>query len=250
MDEFDEGPRIWLDVPYRQRQAARRAGALFDREHERYYAPRPGMDALASWSARPDLPAILPGEDRAYGQRESLYVDLVPASCWFTNARSAISERDWDRVHRMVVTRAGRVCEACGAGRDPKARRWLEAHERWRFDEITRTQRLTRLICLCTNCHEATHFGLAQVRGRDQAAFAHLLEVTGMDEKTANVHLRRAFAIWEARSRTAWALDLSVLTDADIALNPPPAPVDRRSEARRKVSAIRSREVGADPRKR
>jgi hypothetical protein len=48
---------------------------------------------------------------------------------------------------------------------DPSAGRPLEAHERWIYDAPTGVQALRRLICLCTQCHTVTHFGLAQIKG-------------------------------------------------------------------------------------
>ncbi|MEH6372814.1 hypothetical protein V7793_00390 [Streptomyces sp. KLMMK] len=80
----------------------------------------------------------------------------------------------------MITRRAGVRCEACGAGEDRQATRWLEAHERWVYDEARRVQTPKRLICLCTDCHTVTHFGYAQVRGLEAQAFAHLVKVTGM----------------------------------------------------------------------
>jgi uncharacterized protein DUF5710 len=77
--------RVWLDVPFEQKEAAKAEGARWDREARSWYAPRPGMAALAQWTP---LPELLPGEDRAWGQ--GLFGDLVPRSCWFTNVRSAV----------------------------------------------------------------------------------------------------------------------------------------------------------------
>jgi len=187
------------------------------------------MPGLERWAARPGLPALLPGEDRAFGS--GLFVDLVPASCWFTNARTCISERDWERVRRLVTTRAGRRCEACHRGEDRDQGRWLEAHERWQFDTAGRRQILRRLVCLCTDCHSATHFGLAQLRGEDGQAVAHLRAVTGMSRHGAEQHVSAAFAVWEQRSGITWDLDLSMLTAAGIALARPVTTAGERPQA-------------------
>lgn len=234
--------RIWLDVPFAEKDEAKAAGARWDAAEKRWYAPRPGMDALARWAAAPEVPDLLPGEDRSLGS--GLFVDLVPSTCWFTNVRSCVDARDWERLRRMVTRRAGRRCEVCGAAEDRAARRWLEVHERWVYDERTRVQALRRLICLCTDCHTVTHFGLAQVRGLAGRAFAHLREVTGMTEAQARRHVDEAFAVWEARSRVAWTLDLSMLTDAGVRLAPPPRAVERAAVAARQWGEER----GADRR--
>src|SRR5215831_7577619 len=120
--------REWLDVPFAENGQAKAAGARWDQSARRWYAPRPSIAGLARWAALRDLPALLPGEDRSFGA--GLFVDLVPESCWFTNARSCIAERDWERVRRLVVGRAGRRCEVCGRRKDRQSGLWLEAHER------------------------------------------------------------------------------------------------------------------------
>ncbi|GGP36810.1 DUF5710 domain-containing protein [Streptomyces abikoensis] len=227
--------RIWLDVPYAQKDEAKAAGARWDPAAKRWYAPREGMTTLAPWAAAPDIPDLLPGEDRTLGS--GLFVDLVPSSCWFTNVRSCVAQRDWERLRRMITRRAGLRCEACGAEEDRQAKRWLEAHERWVYDEARRVQTLKRLICLCTHCHTVTHFGYAQVRGLETQAFAHLVHVTGMSPGQARQHVDAAFALWEQRSALTWSLDLRILTGAGITVTPPPDARHRRGIAAATLAA-------------
>ncbi|MFJ1751534.1 DUF5710 domain-containing protein [Kitasatospora sp. NPDC088134] len=227
--------RIWLDVPFAEKDAAKAAGARWDPAARRWYAPRPGLAGLERWVAGADVPELLPGEDRSLGS--GLFVDLVPSSCWFTNVRSCVAPKDWDRLRRMIYGRAGNRCEVCGAGQDREAGRRLEAHERWAYDEGRRVQTLKRLICLCTDCHTATHFGFAQVRGLAPQARAHLVEVTGMTPAEADRHIVRAFDRWQARSRITWTLDLGMLTEAGITLAPPPDADARADIARETLRA-------------
>ncbi|MGV2917042.1 DUF5710 domain-containing protein [Streptomyces alfalfae] len=81
--------RIWLDVPYADKDRAKKAGAWWDPAAKRWFAPRKGMTELQEWAAAPDVPDLLPGEDRTLGN--GLFVDLVPSSCWFTNIRSCVT---------------------------------------------------------------------------------------------------------------------------------------------------------------
>lgn len=219
--------RVWLDVPYPENAVAKAAGARWDGRARRWYAPTGMTAALEPWAVRPSIPELLPGEDRSFGG--GLFIDPVPASCWFTNARTCITRRDWDRVRRMVTARADDKCEACGAGRRPG--RLLEVHERWeyRLDSTQRigTQVLRRLICLCSDCHTSTHFGLAQLRGRANEAFAHLCTATGLSVREAAAHLNRAAATWEGRNRRAWNLDLGILIGAGIEVMAPPGAASR-----------------------
>jgi hypothetical protein len=221
--------RIWLDVPFSEKDQAKAAGARWDPEARRWFAPRAGISALARWTASPDLPTLLPGEDRAFGS--GLFVDLVPSSCWFTNVRSCVDQQDWERLRRMITNRADRRCEACGRTEDRNQDRWLEAHERWSYDEQHFVQSLRRLISLCTDCHRATHFGLARLKGRGAEAMAHLMTVTRMTRAQAEDHVAAAFALWSHRSQAEWALDLTMLIGAGITIRRPPGAHERAEAA-------------------
>jgi Domain of unknown function (DUF5710) len=217
--------RIWLEVSYAEQDAAKAAGARWDRTLRAWYAPQPGMTELDRWLGRPPLGDVLQGEDLSFGH--GLFVDLVPQSCWFTNVRSCVSQRDWDRLRRMVYRRVKDRCEACGAGRDPDIGNWLEAHERWEYDGAKRVQRLKRIVCLCTFCHEATHYGLACLRGRDELALRQLMYVNRWSGRKAMRHVETAFRQWEERSQFHWSLDLGVLLNAGFHVQEPPEPQDR-----------------------
>ncbi|MEV5778562.1 hypothetical protein AB0L49_46485 [Streptomyces antimycoticus] len=127
----------------------------------------------------------------------------------------------------------------CGVGEDRDVKRWLEAHERWVYDDAARVQYLKRLICLCTDCHTVTHYGYAQVRGLESQAFTHLVKVTKMDGVTARRHIDAAFATWRRRSQVTWKLDLSILTDARITLKRPPSAQQRPGIAAATLAAER-----------
>jgi hypothetical protein len=182
------------------------------------------------------LPAVLPGEDRSYGA--GLFVDLIPRTSWFRNVRAAVDPADSDRLRRMVYRRAGLRCEACGARRVQ-----LEAHERFIYDTRAAIQRLVRLICLCTACHQVTHFGHTRLLGdaAAQAAINHLQTVTGMTAAETERHIRDAFALWERRSRTPWRVDLSMISDAGIGLRT--AGIGHRSPAAAAGAAVRPSEA-------
>ncbi len=197
------------------------------------------MAGLAQWIALPDVPDLLPGEDRAFGA--GLFVDLVPSSCWFTNVRSCVSPQDWERLRRMIVSRAGQRCETCRRPADRMTGRWLEAHERWAYDTATSVQSLRRLICVCTDCHQATHYGLAAINGRDREALDHLCSVTGVSRPEAELHVEAAFETWHDRSLTTWDLDLGILTSAGVTVQRPPKAGERRRIAERELNDHRDR---------
>ena len=233
--------RDWLDVPFDEKDWAKECGANWDWAEKRWYAPEANMPALDRWRAKPDVPNVLTGEDRTFGS--GLFVDLVPQSAWFTNVRSCVSELDWDRIRRMVTSRAGNRCEICGAVRDTKAKIWMESHERWEYDEANRVQILRRLICLCTPCHTATHMGLAGIRGIADEAVEHLRRINQWNETQAEAHVREAFDTWERRSQKEWSLDVSMIEGIGVLLAKQPDPLERKTYADNRPRELTTEEV-------
>lgn len=87
----------------------------------------------------------------------------------------------------------------------------LELHEEWEYDDGRRVQRLVGLKPVCAECHLATHLGYATVIGHTDEALAHLAKVNRWSAKQAKTHRTRAFAAWELRASTVYALDVSYL---------------------------------------
>lgn len=174
---------------------------------------------------------VFQGESREFGGN-ILYVDLIPETSWFSNARKHLAPADWDHVRHIVYERARFSCECCGvtpgsvetASQNVHTRRplrgpfRLESHERFSYDEQTHVQKLERLMALCNLCHMTTHFGLARVMGWERPAFEHLLDVSGMSFEQGNRHVREAMKLAIERGRHQWTVDLSILTDSGILL--------------------------------
>jgi CRP-like cAMP-binding protein len=197
---------------------------------------------LQRWAGLPELPDLLRGEDRSFGA--GLYVDPIPTTCWFTNVRSCVAPRDWDRLRRRVTRRAGPACEACGAIEDRADRRWLEAHERWDYEHQANTRTLRRLVCVCTDCHRVTHCGLAEVQDVADHALHHLMGVTGLDYPKAKAHVSLGFDYWRARSRRTWTLNLDILTRQGIEVVEPASPTEADVRA---DTGLRSRPRRPEP---
>lgn len=137
-----------------------------------------------------------------------LTLDLVPATAWGANLRTALRPGDWDRVRRAAYRRASWTCEVCG-GRGTAHP--VECHEVWRYRDAAgdqSVQRLAGLVALCPACHEVKHFGRAEVQGRGDAAFAHLMAVNGWNAAQADAYVALAFDVWELRSQVPWKLDV------------------------------------------
>lgn len=206
--------RVWLDVPYVDRKRVALLGASWDFVARRYYIDEQVEPALfEAWRPLPPS-GVFPTEDRTFGG-SSLYVDLIPDSCFFVNVRSCVTRRDWQRLRRFVGDRVSWSCEICGARPSGSDGDYLDIHERWQYLDCG-VQRLRRLIALCRGCHGATHFGFAELSGRRDEAMAQLQRVNGWDDAMALAHVDAAFGLWAERNEMLWVLDLTMIQEAGI----------------------------------
>lgn len=137
-----------------------------------------------------------------------LTIELVPRTSWYKNVRSNVSKEEWERLKKIISSRAGHRCEICGG----RGARWpVECHEIFAYDDERHVQKLIGLMALCPACHEVKHIGLAGLRGKSNSARAHLAKVNGWSMEDAELYIEGCFEIWHRRSRHQWNLDLSYL---------------------------------------
>ncbi len=139
-----------------------------------------------------------------------LSIELVPATCWYSNVRSNVSTSKWRKICKQVYAAADYKCEICGGvGR----RHPVECHEVWIYNDEKNTQTLDRMIALCPQCHEVKHIGLALVRGNLQRAANHFAKVNKINTQTAEREIEKAFEIHERRSQHQWELNIEALDE-------------------------------------
>lgn len=194
--------KVYLHVPFREKDAAKSLGAKWDSDKKKWYVPDGiGIDPFSRWIAPPP-PSLV--------ETSKLIIDLVPKSAWFSNLRSELTKEEWEKVKKATFKPAQYRCEVCG---ERGLSHWVECHERWHYDTGRRIQRLVGTIALCPACHEATHYGLTQVRGREKEAKQHIMKVNGWSESQANKYIREKWSEWSLRNATKWILDARWLLD-------------------------------------
>ena len=139
------------------------------------------------------------------GTTLKLKPDLIPRTSFFRNLRSLLKSGEWDTIRRAIYSNAGHKCEICG---DPGN---MNCHEVWDYNDQSGVQKLVGLTCLCGECHEVHHIGLAQIRGREEQAILHMMKVNGVDRKTCENEIRGAFIQWKMRSSRLWKLEIGTL---------------------------------------
>lgn len=230
---------INIAVPFEDNNNAKQYGARWDCENSTWYIPDGLAEAnkkylLEKYWQNPEPVRELVGEDRTFGGNQ-LFIDLIPSSCWFTNVRYCVHHSEWDRLRKFVYKRANYTCECCGV-HTKIAGIQLDAHERWSYDETTKTQKLMRIIALCTDCHTATHMGLAQIRGVAKEAEAHICKVRQFTKEEFTAHEDEAWKLYSSRSKIDWNLDLSIIESSGIKLANPVEVEARRNISRDKLA--------------
>ena len=135
-----------------------------------------------------------------------LIIDLIPSSCFYSNVRTNVQKKTWDKIRKKVYKKANYKCEICnGVGKKHP----VECHEIWEYKKGK--QILKGFIALCPSCHEVKHFGLAQHRGFEERAKKHLMKINKWNEKETEKHIINAFNTWNKRSLQEWELDISFL---------------------------------------
>ena len=187
----------------------------------------------ASDAPKAEMTAVSSASSSSAKAHPLLTIELVPETCWFSNVRSEISQRDWDRIRRRQLRLANFNCEICSS------KTQLECHEVWRYDDARLTQTLLRMITLCKNCHEVKHLGRATAVGRNSQAKSHLARVNQWSAGETETYVLDAFEVWRHRSSKPWSLDISVLRDYGI---DPPVGHDRKAQPQ-KYAPVRERSL-------
>lgn len=211
--------RTYLDIPFAQKDEAKALGARWDNSKRKWYAPNGEPALLTRWSIKPIVPLSgLEGEVRDFGPT-TLVIDFVPKTCWCKKIRYALVPEDFKRLEGLVINRTNRQCEACGV-KDPNHEFRMEVQARWEYDvsDGKYMQRLVRLMAMCPDCHEVTHFGKACLDGRRDAAIVHLQKAANMSAENAQAHADAAYTKLRELNEHEWELDLSLFTNNGLSL--------------------------------
>lgn len=133
----------------------------------------------------------------------------VPDSCWYSNLRTCLPPKIWDKIRKDAYARANGKCMICGR---PVKR--LEAHEDWSYDEENCVQKLERVLAVCHSCHSVIHIGRTQLMGEEDKAIAHFCKVN----KCNYADYKRALAIANEKHHrlnrvSEWKLDVMVIAE-------------------------------------
>lgn len=149
-----------------------------------------------------------------------LAVELIPKTCHFSNVRTTLKAKDWDKIRFISYEQANNKCQICGeTGLEQGYGHRVECHEIWEYDDKTKVQKLIGLISLCPLCHQVKHIGRANAMGRQADVFKQLEVVNKWNHKQVVEHVAEAFEVYKERSKHNWLLDITLLREHPFEIN-------------------------------
>ena len=98
-----------------------------------------------------------------------LSIELIPSTCHFSNVRTTVKAKEWDKIRLMSYKSAGNKCEICGdTGKNQGYKHNVECHEIWEYDDKNHVQKLIGLISLCPTCHQVKHIEIGRASCRER----------------------------------------------------------------------------------
>lgn len=133
-------------------------------------------------------------------RRLKLQPKLVPEPLWGISAYRLLRRgARWKQIRRDTLEALGHLCSVCGAASPP-----LSCHEKWNYDDRTRTATLTGFMILCAACDAATHMGRAVLHGQSDIALKQLCRVNGITLAEAKQLFLKTRMVWQERSHKKW----------------------------------------------
>ena len=149
-----------------------------------------------------------------------LEIELVPETCWYSNLRKNISQKNWDIIRKQCYKDANYKCQICGS--DGKNQIFetrgsingsLNCHEIWEYDDKSHIQKLKGFIALCNDCHMIKHLGFAGIQANNglldyHKLIDHFLIINNVTLDVFNDHCKKVEELFRIRSTHQWKIDL------------------------------------------
>jgi 5-methylcytosine-specific restriction endonuclease McrA len=146
-------------------------------------------------------------------KKPKLIVELIPKTCQYSNVRTTLKSKDWDKIRFIVYEKAEHKCEICKqTGLEQGYKHRVECHEIWEYNDNKKIQKLIGLIALCPLCHQVKHIGRSTYMGKKEVMFEHLSKINNWNLNETTQHVDEAYEINKMRSEHKWELDLTLIT--------------------------------------
>lgn len=138
----------------------------------------------------------------AKSKKPKLEVELIPSTCHFSNVRTTVKAKEWDKIRFISYEAAGNKCEICKCtGKQQGYKHDVECHEIWDYDDENHIQTLIGLISLCPICHHVKHIGRSIKIGKFYECVKQLSIVNKWNREQIDAHIAASFEVYHERSK-------------------------------------------------
>lgn len=168
-------------------------------------------------------------------KKVKLEIELIPTTCHYSNVRTTLKPKLWDKIRFIVYEKAGNKCEICGeTGLEQGYKHRVECHEIWKYDDKRKIQKLVGLISLCPVCHQVKHIGRAFAIKKQETAINKLMTINNWTEEETKAIIAEAFEVNKERSKHQWKMDITLLSK-------PPFNIEIKPKIKRKYKKVKSK---------
>ena len=122
----------------------------------------------------------------------------------FKNAKSVLSEKEWNGITKIIFQQSNNECDICHSTNK------IECHEKWVIDDANSIQRLVGFNTLCCDCHQVKHIGLTQKDGLYKKNILHMANTNHISTNKAERFVKYYKIAINKRNKD-YSLDLSYL---------------------------------------
>ena len=145
-----------------------------------------------------------------------LEIDLVPSTAWYSNLKTKIPVKEWDKIRKRCYADVNYKCQICGSdGKNQifvtrgSIKGTLNCHEIWEYDDNKHIQKLEGFLALCNDCHMIKHIGFASIQDSKglldmDKLIGHFMKVNGVSRKTFDKHHEESLKVMGERSQHEW----------------------------------------------
>ncbi|MBP4081637.1 hypothetical protein [Aeromonas sp. MrichA-1] len=145
--------------------------------------------------------------------------ELIPQTSWGSSLANMLTRDSWNKLRHPIIKENSNACQVCGARKNS-----LDIHEIWSYEFLYGAdgkkidwgiQHLEGLICVCKECHEIFHLGLANLNNRLDKVLERLRCINRWSPATTKNYCDEVFNRWDKASEVSWILDLSSISHPD-----------------------------------
>lgn len=208
--------KVYLSVPYKEKDDAKKLGAKWDPSVKKWYAPNSESSLLDRWYINTDPLFSICGENKQFCDT-SLYIDLQPITTKSSHINHYLHPSEHQRFQKYLFDRVNNSCEFCNSS-------ILYTYVgKWSYNIISKIKKLERLFSVCHPCWSVIEFIPTSIDSIDPTSpiITHLMKLRLFDLSMLSNYISSELELFNSRNNITWTIDISILQNSNLKLISP-----------------------------